>query len=143
MTIQKLENQLFISSVIETYTLYKFNQYLLTSCTQPPHLCIHHSNQKLHVHRNIITMLTSSCLHNNVKFLQLDMVDATLCVMLLHYFDKKWPQTSKGPFNISTNGFASLNFCEKFLHTFHMKICNSFMGGTTMQLYLTNEGGSI
>jgi hypothetical protein len=91
MTIQKLENQLFISSVIETYTLYKFNQYLLTSCTQPPHLCIHHSNQKLHVHRNIVTMLTSSCLHNNVKFLQLDMVDATLCVMLLHYFDKKWP----------------------------------------------------
>jgi hypothetical protein len=61
MTIQKLENQLLTSSATETDTLCMFKQQLLTSCAQPPHLYIHHSKQKLHMHTNIITMLTSSC----------------------------------------------------------------------------------
>jgi hypothetical protein len=61
MTIQKLENQLLTSSATETDTLCKFKQQLLTSCAQQPHLYIHHSKQKLHMHTNIITMLTSSC----------------------------------------------------------------------------------
>ncbi len=61
MTIQKLENQLLTSSATETDMLCKFKQQLLTSCTQPRHLYIHHSKQKLHMHTNIITMLTSSC----------------------------------------------------------------------------------
>jgi hypothetical protein len=48
----------------------------------------------------------------NVKFIHLDMVDATICVTLHRYLHKKWLETSEYPFN-HDYAWVSFDFFKK------------------------------